>query len=368
MTEKNLCPIFREIRKYTSLFSLTPPSKAMIVLALIFIVLIPITEWPDAVTNISRSADGLKFYPTHATDILVSIGSQSDAQYNFFNDQFLFSPKLEYFLFNLIRLPIITLMVIVICGLAQKNHDFILPLAPPLVFSLCSPSQEAIAIFILVSAFFIPSKHKVIIVLLCMLSIYVDRSMAPNACFLALITISSHLRLLAHSPKWVIPISVIVVFLTQKYAAIDISNSVDFHQFNLLGISQFDIESNSDFGKNNLYALASSLMGLYGSMSIRPFPLWLYYPVIILLFIFGFLKSDWSRRSFFLSLLIISYITLWLLPPVSQARYYPLLTLSFWGIIFSGIKFFKINPIKIYMAIIVSTFLGCLTAIFKNYA
>lgn len=368
MIIKNLPPIFREIQKYISFFSLNSSTKGMIALALIFIALIPITEWPDAVTNIARSADGFKFYPTHAIDILSNIGSQNGTKYNFFNDQFHYDPKLEYFLLNLIRLPIVILMIIVLCGLAQNNHDCILPLAPPLVFSLCSPSQEALAIFILVSAFFIPSRHKIITVLLCMLSIYLDRSMAPNACFLALITISTHLRLLAHSPKWIIPISIILVFLTQKYSAIDISNRIDVHQFNILGISQFDIEYNSAFGKKNLHALASSLMGLYGSMSIRPFPFWLYYQAIILLFIFGFLNSDWSKRSFFLSLLLISYLTMWLLPPVSQARYYPLLTISFWGLIFSGIKFIKINPVKIYMAIIVSTILGCLTALLKNYA
>lgn len=348
-------------------FSCLPPwTRMAIVFALAFAVLIPITEWPDAITNISRSADGSKFYPTHALEILSMIDQPKNIQFTFFSDKLLYTPKLEYLIANFIRLPIVLLMIIVLCKLAQKSNDYILPLAPPLVFSLCSPSQESIAVFILLSAFFISGRDKVITALLCMLSVTLDRSMAPNAFFLALITISPHLRLLATSPKWAIPISFILIFLTQKYHAIHIFNNAHFSELSFLGISHWDVAYNSSAGKYNLYALASSLMGLYGSMSIRPFPFWLYYPAIAFLFILGFLSSSWSRRSMFLSLLLISYMTMWLLPPISQARYYPLLALSFWSIIFSGIEFIKMSPIKIYVAIFFSTVAGCLAGLLES--
>lgn len=341
-----------------------------IILALIFLILIPITEWPDAYTNILRSSDGLKFYPPNATYLLKTIEhleSIRGEENIFFKDAYKFVPQVNLFLANLSRVPLVVCMILISYSLAKKWREYDLPLTPPLVFSLCNPSQESVAIFTLLCAFFIMVRHKYISTLLCILSVTIDRSMAPNAAFLILINILPYARLVLSSPKWILLVAFILIFLTQRYQAIDIFSAPYFSKFELLGITHWDVKYNADFGKNNIYALAASVMGLYGWMSIRPFPYWIYYPVVAIFFMLGFKKSDWSRRGLFLALLLVSYLTIWLLPPVSQARYYPLLTISFWSIITLGVGDLKLNPAKFHIFILVSTCTGCCVALLKNY-
>lgn len=350
-------------------FNLRSPMLGSIILALIFLMLIPITEWPDAYTNILRSSDGLKFYPPNATYLLKIMGhleSIRGEENTFFKEAYKFFPQNKLFLANLSRLPLVICMILISHSLAKKKGEYALPLTPPLVFSLCNPSQESVAIFILLCAFLIMVRHKYISTLLCILSVTIDRSMAPNAAFLILINISPYVRLLLSSPKSILLIAFILIFITQRYQAVDIFSIPYFSQFELLGITHWEVKYNADFGKNNLYALAASVMGLYGWMSIRPFPFWIYYPVIAIFFMLGFKKSDWSRRGLFLALLLVSYLTMWLLPPVSQARYYPLLTISAWSIIFSGVEDLKLNPAKFHIFILASTCAGCFFALLKN--
>ncbi len=100
-------------------------------------------------------------------------------------------------------------------------------------------------------------------------------------------------------------------------------------------------------------------MGLYGWMSIRPFPFFLYYPVISLLFLVGFLSSPAPRQSFFAALLLLSFLVLWIIPTLAQARYYPLLALVFWGMVVSGAQKMKIHPVWLFVFVLLATAAGC---------
>lgn len=360
-----ICRLIRSIdpKRVLALVSM----QSSMILALIFIALTPITEWPDATVNISRAADGINFYPPNSAHLNNLIEKAEQRAHFFFADDYKFNPKINYYWINFERLPIIILMILVIYSLKKIVQEQIMPLAPPLIFSLCNPGQEAIATFFLVCAFLISSKEKILTVLLCIVSIILDRSMVPSAAFIILITISPFLNFVTHSPKWLIPILLILVCITQKYSALEVINFFDAYEYNILGISGWEIRYSADYGKNNLFALTTSLMGLYGWMSTRPYPFWLYYASVGILFIIGFTKSNWSTRSFFMSVFFVSYLTMWLLPPISQARYYPILIIAFWGLVISGAQAIKINLTKVYTMIILSTCIGCLVALFKNY-
>jgi hypothetical protein len=104
------------------------------------------------------------------------------------------------------------------------------------------------------------------------------------------------------------------------------------------------------------------LSGLYGWMSLRPFPWPVYYSIIIFFFIYGFYKSDRYKKILFVLFLFSSLITLKIIPPVSQARYFPILTLLYWESVLTGVKYI-FGRIDIFIfTVTVMTTLGFLLA------
>jgi hypothetical protein len=123
-----------------------------------------------------------------------------------------------------------------------------------------------------------------------------------------------------------------------------------------------DIIYNKQFGQNNYLALLFSLSGLYGWMSLRPFPWPAYYSIIIIFFIYGFYKSDRYKKILFVLFIFSSLITLEIIPSVGQARYFPILTLLYWESVLTGVKHI-FGRIDIFiLTITVMTTLGFLLA------
>jgi hypothetical protein len=334
---------------------------------MIFMALIPITEWPDSYENISRAAYGLKSYPLNAAYLNEIIADRNPLTDRFFfGDLYFFKPKLDYYLSNIERLPIVLGMLATLYFGASKNKSKELPFTPPLVFAICAPSQEAIAIFILTLAFVLSEYRKTAPIILCGIALALDRSMLPEATFLLLILIFPFFRRLVLSPRSVITAMLFLAFFCNYFKASEIFSIHPFDQIKIMGISHWDIEYFADSGKNNIKALATSIMGLYGWMSIRPYPFWIYYCLIGSLFAIGFIRVSWSTRSFFCSLFIPSYIVMWLIPTLSQARYYPLLTIVFWSITFFGAQSIKFSKSALSIFILLSTFIGCVVALFIN--
>lgn len=334
------------------------------VLALIFGLLIPITEWPDAMDHLSRKATQQTIYPPDLSSLLASLPTPIlNGEHRFFADHYMYQPQSRYFLVNLERLPFVLTAIVALYLLASKVDIELLLFCPPLIFSLAAPSQEVIAIYILLVAAIISHKHVTAAVLLAVLSIAIDRSMAPSAAFLVLYAAVPLFRAIVLERKAVAIAGVLLLIGASLVSPLDLISGADNTSRLILGLTVEDIRDGAQHGGQKFLALAASTMGLYGWMSIRPFPLWIYYPAIMLLFAVGFLASQPSQQSLFLALLLLSCGVLWLMPPLSQARYFPLLTVVFWGIVLRGALAVKIKPIALYILVIMASAAGCVASL-----
>lgn len=335
-------------------------------LAVIFIALIPLVEWPDAWDHIARRLAHQTYYPP---DILSDYANLPEAVLNgghiFFGDQYMYRPLGAYFWANLERLPIVVMALLVLYWLASKVDNAHLLFCPPIIFALAGPSQEAIAICLLLVAVVIRHKYQVGAALLAVLSLLIDRSMAPSAAFFLLYAGLPSVRAIVLNFRVMMVIGVLLIVGTNLISPLDLIGDSDNKTKLILGLTVEDVRDATQHGGQKYLALASSTMGLYGWMSIRPFPFWIYYPLIMLLFSVGFLTSQRAQQSLFIALLTLTAFVLWLMPTLSQARYYPLLALSFWAMVISGAQAAKINPVIIFMFVIAASAAGCLVSLLR---
>lgn len=345
------------------IFNQISPLFYGIVFVCIFMSLVPILEWPDALDHISRSLDGVTYYPPDLFNMLKELQPPTAAQdSNFFNDKHFYVSNISFLIANFGRLPLVLMVVYVLSKMPSNFADTAL-FCPPLIFALCSPAQESISIACLLVAAALSNKSWLLSTLLTLISVFLDRSMLPNAAFLLLYVNMPYFRQVVSSQNLMLVITFCIFGITSQIHPIEALQYLNQGNVELLGVGLDDIHSSQKHGDHKFYALGSSLMGLYGWMSIRPYPFWLYYPIVGLIFVIGLIKTTPSERAIFLSLLMTSYLVLWLLPTLSQARYYPLLTLFFWKIIFTGVRELKITKPSFMLFLFVTTILGCLYAL-----
>lgn len=337
-------------------------------LAVIFAVLVPVTEWPDSVDHIMRRLDSQTIYPFKCFFEYFDYSvPESRGEHIFFADHYIFQPNLSHFFMNAGQLLVALVFIFSLFLLAAKVGGGLTLFCPPLIFSMIAPSQEVIAIFLLVSALLTIVKLPGISLVLAVLSAAVDRSMAPNAAFIVLYLLIPSFRLLVSNFRWMLIAGVFVVFVLNLTSPADLVAQVDDDLGLVFGLTIHDIRYNSQYGGQNILALAASTMGLFGWMSIRPFPFWIYYPLIISLFIIGFSVIPSENKGIFTALLLVSFFVMWLFPPLSQARYYPLLSMAFWSIVVSGARIIKINRHFLYLFVSSSVAAGCVFSIFNNW-
>lgn len=334
------------------------------VLAVIFILLVPVMEWPDAMDHISRRLAQQTWYPLDLFSLYATLPSpESSGGHGYFADHYMYQPLPAYFWVNLERLPVVLAIIVGLSVLAAKNGSALLLFCPPLIYSLAAPSQEVIAISLLLAAAIISHRSPLGTVLLVALSVAIDRSMAPSGVFVVLFAVVTPFRSMVLDLKLVVVIGMLLLIGTSLLSPLDMIGDVDHKTKLILGLTAEDIRDGSENGGHNLFALAASTMGLYGWMSIRPFPYWIYYPIIAALFTVGFVTSVPSRKSLFVALFMVSYLVLWLMPTLSQARYYPLLTLAFWGMVVSGVRAVKIQPVALFGFVITASAAGCIASL-----
>lgn len=330
------------------------------VLAVLFALLVPITEWPDAMDHIALRISEKTIYPP---DIFASFSYLQNpllnGEHSFFADHYKYRPFLGYFLANLERLTFVLALIAWLYLLASKIGDGLLLFCPPLIFSLMAPSQEVVAIAVLLTAAIVAHKYAVCAVLLAALSTVIDRSMAPNGIFLALYVALSPFRSVVQDRRLVFLAGGMLILAASLTTPLDFIGAADNDNKLVFGLTVEDIRNSAGLGQQKFLALAASTMGLFGWLSIRPFPFFIYYPVIIFLFIAGFISSDPPRQGVFIALFVLSYLVLWLIPTLAQARYYPLLTLGFWSMVVSGVRAMKISRAVFYFFVALTTGAGC---------
>ncbi len=336
------------------------------VLIITFTLFVPITEWPDAMEHVSRKVQEQTFYPFDFFVIFENLPYPNlNNTYIVFADEYMYRPVAEYFFINLQRLPIVLGLILGLYLLVRITNGSLLFFCPPLIYSLIAPSQEIFAIFILLAGLVLSYKSKLGAILFAVLSVLIDRSMVPNATFLCLFVVSTPFRAIVTDRKFTVLAGVFMLVVTSFLSPLDLINWTggDINLF--FNITSWDVIAAAEVGQSKLLALTASTMGLYGWLSIRPFPFWIYYPAITLLFAVGFAISKPSVQSVFISLFLVSYLVLWLIPSLGQARYYPLQTLAFWSMVISGVRAVKINLIAFYCLTTLATAIGCFISFYK---
>ena len=321
----------------------------------VFVMLIPLQEWPDTSIHFERETiyselfiNIIQFFNLSYPKFIPS------GDFSFFSDKFIYQTFTGDRVINLFKLifiiPLFFIMNKFSSSLINKN----LPFAPPFIFSLLASSLEPFAISLVVISFLYAKAGKVFVaILLGYLSTLIDRSMLPS--FISIIVLCTYFAF-NNKAKFYILISVLFYFIFTLYI-ISLSPIATLDPIlNIYGITNEDIIYNAQFGQNNTYALMASLSGLYGWMSLRPFHWIVYYGIVLFCFALGFYKNSNSKKIEFLIFLIPTMIVLYLLPPLSQARYYPILILLFWENILLGAKtIFKKDEIFTFQVIIMTT-------------
>lgn len=333
-------------------------------LAIVFTLLVSVMEWPDAMDHISRKQAQLTIYPP---DILSSYENLPHPSYNgehsVFSDHYMYQPVKSYFWINLERLPLVLAIIVGLSLIAKKANCELLLFCPPLIFSFVAPSQEVLAISILIAAAVLSRRNAMVSVLLAVGSMFIDRSMVPNAFFVGLYATLPSFRTVVRDRRLILLIGVVLVIATSLVSPLDVIDIGNLKASLAFGISVEDVMDGAEHGQQKFSALAASTMGLFGWMSIRPWPFWIYYPATIVLFAVGFLKSQPSRQSLFIALFLLTYLVLWLIPSLAQARYFPLLTLMFWGMVMTGVDAINMKRIVLYSFVILATAIGCVVSL-----
>lgn len=330
-------------------------SIANYILLFIFVALIPYQEWPDV--NTHWEMDSYSYIIRNISTYIgfIPITFEPSNNFSFFADKYIFESNISERFINLIKLLFIIPLFYSLNNISLKYSNRVLPFVPPLIFSILSSSIEVFAIFsIILSYIFIVSNRTLLSLIIGVLATFIDRSVVPS--LVGIIIFATYLRF---ENYFRIHIILLISFLT-IVSLIIINFFISFDDivlqiFGFYSISNNDLIYNQQFGERNYLALISSLSGLYGWMSLRPFPWFIYYSLIILAFLIGIYVSDGKKKLRFLFFLIPVVIVLYFLPPLSQARYFPLLTILYWETVLTGVKYiFNRTDIFIFLVIVMT--------------
>lgn len=307
-------------------------------LILVFVFLIPFEEWPDTNTYFVRDY----FYSNYLNSMInffdIKIPNfDTSSSFKFFSDKYIFNSNASGIYINIFKIPIAFSLLFIINFYSHKYLRGPIIFSPVFIFSILSISNEPFAITLITVAFIMSMSKKIYLpIFLSVLAVLIDRSMVTT--FLGLLIYLSVINLSSNFIKisFIIIISIFftILLLIISYLNIPIINNILL----LFGISDDVIIYNQLSGQNNIPALIASVSGLYGWMSLRPSPWFLYYPLVFVLFLVGILSSDSDSKFTFVCFLIPIIFTLILLPPLSQARYFPVFTILCWQSIMLGSK------------------------------
>ena len=280
----------------------------------------------------------------------MSFNENLSGEFKFFSDRSIHSdPHAVNPIWAYILLPVSCVAMlfgfILISGSRDRvgNH---LIFAPPLAFYLANVNPEVFGHFFVIGAYFVMRTRPRLALLLTVVATAIDRSHVCSMFMLMLIYFFAAAR------TWVFVCvvgGVLLMYLVRMMGLLDILDllALVFDSVSVLGITGKDILFNAEFGGRGYAALFASVAGLYGAMSYRPVLWFLYYALFFGLFFLGYALSDHrERRVFWLCATAVLSIMI-LLPPLSQARFYPILILSMWSMAVRGGRWFGIPALQL---------------------
>lgn len=292
-----------------------------LLLGLSFILLLPIFEWPDALAHYSNLRSALSFLPEYSIHTNHNFSYFSDSTFYLYEGyQFVTFYKIIYFV------PILYL--------SERLHfycsGFPFPFNPVIVFSFISFPHEALAVFFLLASFWLVFyKRSLLFIFFAVFSVVLDRSFIPSILVLIYIFFNLH-----KNDVW-LTLAIFFVALIHSFQdpLIEILFSM---RDSFFGIGMDNVDELQSAGKRPVFALISSVTGLFGVLSIRPMPFLIYYPIVLVVVIIGVCARS-ELRLFLISLLPI-FLVVSIFGPLSQARYYPIFSYLFWLYFTNGLR------------------------------
>jgi hypothetical protein len=324
-------------------------------LVFIFSMLLPFQEWPDA--NIHWERGGYYVQIIKYVQEIMGI-LEPDFIYNqehsaFFSGLWT-SEKFRVYSLNLVKIPFVFAIIFFINKISIHSTGSVLIFSPPLIFSLMTISLEPLAIFFTFLSYFLIYQKKILLpIAIGFIATLVDRSMIVN--YLSIIILILYFNL--KSSLFYKVIFTFILFIFFLFFSNDISYFL-LDNWSFYGLNGQDILYNKEFGGRNILSLLATISGLYGWVSIRPEPWVFYYLINIILFLIGFFICNNQKKLEFFIFLIPVLVILSILPPVSQARYYPILTLIYWQMVWFGFNFFLKSNLVFCLLFTLMTFSG----------
>ena len=341
----------------------------------IFALLIPFQEWPDVNQHYqfkdyefsSFSGQVLNDYIILLKSIYIKLFDQilifleidqplflqKKEQILFFADTYLFYNFDNDYIINLIKLIFIIPIFFLVNKVSKFSLNKNICFAPPYIFSLMQSSIEPFAILLITVCYIFMISNKFFLGLFIgFIATMLDRSMVPS--LLSILLFLGIMQFL-NFKKTNLAFFIIIISIIAAGISIFYLNDLILKFYNL---SYADKVYLSQFGRLNYIKLVSSLSGLYGWMTLRPFPWIMYYFLIITCFIFGAIKLEKMQKIQLFSFIAFTLFTIFNYPPFSQARFYPLLTLICWETILIGAKSLFGRIDYFISTVILMTFLG----------
>lgn len=331
------------------------------IILLLMVFLIPIQEWPDTNDHWNNKIYSKALAAFTYIYGIVPPSFESSLNHSFFSDSLMFFSQWSDHFKNLPKLIFIIPSLYILNILSTSAVNRPLTFAPPFIFSILSVSLEPIAIIVITASYLLLLSKRIMLALfIAFVATLIDRSMV--ATLSGIIIYAAYIQF-SIKFRYIFYIFLVLILLV-LFSPLGFFENIFFDILNYYGISKQEIAYNNQWGNNNIFALIASLSGLYGWMSIRPGPWILYYSIIIILFIIGFIKVDHEKKIEFLFFLIPTLAVLYILPPLSQARYFPILTLLYWETLLTGAKYLFGRIDILVFSVIGMTLIGLLLAHF----
>jgi hypothetical protein len=346
-------------REFGSSRWLAPVFTLYALAMLLFALVHPVLEWPDAEVHLTKACQGETWFPPR--EILAALGQDvcafsyasraGEEEFRFFADKSLNSDLQSInSIWAYILFPLAALVALFVLLAFSGNRDAVgnpLVFAPPLAFYFANVNAEVFGLFLVVGAYFIFRTRPRIALLLTVAATLIDRSHVCSVFTLGLLYFFRTPARAALLPYFMGVVLVLYVARLTGFLAVLDWISAAFESITVLGVSGRDILYQAELGGRGYAALPASAAGLYGAMSYRPV-LWLaYYAVFFVLFGIGYLQSDRAERKVLFISIAAALCVLIILPPLSQARYYPILMISMWSMAIKGGRWFGISALPL---------------------
>ena len=323
-------------------------------LIFIFILFVPYHEWPDANQHFSNNTVYSQFY-RYILDFfnIKNIEFIQIENLNYFSGNFFFFKIETNFWINSVKLIYVIPLFFILNKFSHSVNGKDIVFAPPLIFSILHPSMESFSIFFILWSFILCRSSNILSALVVgLLATLMDRSMVPTFFFIILLSLFLKIKNFKTQQLF---FCITIIFLFISYFLL-----IGFYEyiFNFYSLTKADIYYLNNSGSYSYFALLASLSGLYGWMSLKPFPWFLYYSTIISFFLFGLTKINRQKKIELFICFFVVFFLIYILPSLNQARYFPVLILLLWETVLVGFKYISERTDLFLYLVILSTVLG----------